>query len=484
MTGVAIIFYLNQYPNQPRERDYAYAGSFYAFAVWIGIGFMVTYENVRKYINEKAAAAFVFIILLLAVPVLMASQNWDDHDRSGRYTARDIGANYLQSCAPNSILFTYGDNDSFPVWYVQDVEQVRADVRVANLSYIQAGWYIDMMRQKAFSSDPMPLSLPSEKYVEGERDQLPVNNRIDKPVDLAQVVQFAGQDDRKYKIDVSGRGDYLNYLPTNKFSIDVDTAKVLANGTVKEYFRNRIVNPMIWEYTESDAFKGDLAIMDLLSTNKWDRPIYYSTTVPSSQYKGLEKYFVQEGIAYRVVPIRTDKSEDGEYGMIDPQVMYDNMMNKYRWGNAEDPSIYLDENNKRMLSNFRRLFGNLGKALLVSGDTVKAVEAARRGLEIVPPQKLPYDFFVLGSVEVLLRAGKTEEGTKLINEVIDYSRQYLDYSVGMGSGRQFGMDYPTGINMQCLLDINNMAIKLKMDDLVRTVSADVNKYYSLLYSDK
>jgi hypothetical protein len=484
MTGVAIIFYLNQYPNQPRERDYAYAGSFYAFAVWIGIGFMVIYENVRKYINEKAAAAFVFIILLLAVPVLMASQNWDDHDRSGRYTARDIGANYLQSCAPNSILFTYGDNDSFPVWYVQDVEQVRADVRVANLSYIQAGWYIDMMRQKAFSSDPMPLSLPSEKYVEGERDQLPVNNRIDKPVDLAQVVQFAGQDDRKYKIDVSGRGDYLNYLPTNKFSIDVDTAKVLANGTVKEYFRNRIVNPMIWEYTESDAFKGDLAIMDLLSTNKWDRPIYYSTTVPSSQYKGLEKYFVQEGIAYRVVPIRTDKSEDGEYGMIDPQVMYDNMMNKYRWGNAEDPSIYLDENNKRMLSNFRRLFGNLGKALLVSGDTVKAVEAARRGLEIVPPQKLPYDFFVLGSVEVLLRAGKTEEGTKLINEVIDYSRQYLDYSVGMGSGRQFGMDYPTGINMQCLLDINNMAIKLKMDDLVRTVSADVNKYYSLLYSDK
>lgn len=484
MTGLAIIFYLNQYPNQPRERDYAYAGSFYAFSIWIGIGFMMVYENFRKFINEKASAAFAFVILLLAVPVLMASQNWDDHDRSGRYTARDIGANYLLSCAPNSILFTYGDNDSFPVWYVQDVEQVRSDVRVANLSYIQAGWYIDMMRQKAFESDPLPLSLPSEKYVEGVRDQLPVNNRIDKPVDLAQIVEFAGQDDRKYKIDISGRGDYLNYLPTNKFSVEVDSSVVLANGTVKDYYRNRIENPMIWEYTENDAFKGDLAIMDLISTNHWKRPIYYSTTVPSSQYKGLEKFFIQEGIAYRVVPVRTDKPEDGEYGMIDPQVMYDNMMNKYKWGNAEDPSVYLDENNKRMLSNYRRLFGNLGKALLAAGDTAKAVEVAHRSLEIVPPEKLPYDFFTLGSAEVLLKAGKTEEGNKVIDDVIKYARQYLDFAVGMGQGRQFGMDYPTGINMQSLLDINNMAIALKMDDLVRSVSADVNKYYSLLYSDK
>ncbi len=169
----------------------------------------------------------------------MASQNWDDHDRSGRYTARDIGANYLLSCAPNSVLFTYGDNDSFPVWYVQDVEQVRTDVRVANLSYFQAGWYIDMMRQKAFKSDPLPLTLAPEKYIEGSRDQLPVNNRIDKPVELSQVVQFAGQDDKKYKIDVSGRGDFLNYLPTNKFLIDVDSAKVVCKRNCKGIFQKQ-----------------------------------------------------------------------------------------------------------------------------------------------------------------------------------------------------------------------------------------------------
>jgi hypothetical protein len=482
MTGVAIIFYLNQYPNQPRERDYAYAGSFYAFAIWIGIGFMFFYELLQKHLGDKGSAAVTFVALIAAAPVLMAVQNWDDHDRSGRYTARDIGANYLKSCAPNSVLFTYGDNDSFPVWYVQDVEQVRTDVRVANLSYIQAGWYIDMMRQKAFDSDPLPLTLEREKYIEGVREQLPINNRVDKPVNLKEVVQFAGLDDKKYKVDLSGRGDYLNYLPANKFLIDVDSAKVLKNGTVKEYYKDRIVSPMIWEYSETDAFKGDLAIMDLLSTNNWERPVYFSTTVPSSQYKGLEKYFIQEGLAYRVVPVKTDQPEQGEFGMIDPVVMYDNLMNKFKWGNAEDPSVYLDENNKRMFSNFRRIFGSLGKELLLKGDTIKAVEVAHRGLEIVPAQKMPNDFFTLGLAEVLIRAGKTEEGEKLITEIIDYSKKYLDYAISITAEERFGLDYPTGINMQALLDIYNMSMKLKLESLSRIVEPEINKYYSILYT--
>jgi hypothetical protein len=484
MTGLAIIFYLNQYPNQPRERDYAYVGSFYAFAIWIGIGFMFFYEVLQKYLGNKVSLAVTFVCLIVAAPVLMGAQNWDDHDRSGRYTARDIGANYLKSCAPNSILFTYGDNDSFPVWYVQDVEQVRTDIRVANLSYIQAGWYIEMMRQKAFDSDPLPLTLPPEKYLEGSREQLPVNNKIDKPVNLKEIVQFAGMDDRKYMVDLSGRGDYMNYLPASKFIIDVDSAKVLSNGTVKEYYKDRLVSPMIWEYSEADAFKGDLAIMDLLSTNKWERPIYFSTTVPSTQYKGLEKYFVQEGLAYRVVPIRTDKPEQGEFGMIDPVVMYDNMMNKFTWGNAEDPAVYLDENNRRMFSNFRRIFGTLGKELLIKGDTTKAIEAVHRGLEIVPAEKMPSDFFSIGLAEVLIRAGKQEEGEKLLFEVIGYSKKYLDYAISLNPQDRFGLEYPTGINMQALLDIYNMSVSLKLNSVTVSVEPDINNYYSKLYSTK
>jgi hypothetical protein len=484
MTGAAIIVYLNQYPNQPRERDYAYAGSFYAFAIWIGTGFMFLHELFQKYLKSRISALFTFLLLMAACPVLMAVENWDDHDRSDRYTARDIGANYLESCAPNSILFTYGDNDSFPVWYVQDVEEVRTDVRVANLSYIQAGWYIEMMRQKAFKSDPLPLSLGSEKYLEGVRTQIPISKRIDKPIDIREIVRFAGLDDRKYLIDLTGRGDYVNYLPTNKFLINVDSSVVFSNGTVKEYFRDRLLSPMIWEYSDADAFKGDLAIMDLISTNNWKRPIYFSTTVPSSQYKGLEKFFIQEGMAYRIVPVKTDDHEAGEFGMIDPFVMYDNMMNKFRWGNAADPSVYLDENNRRMLSNFRRIFGDLGKALLEAGDTVKAIEVVRKGLDIVPSEKLPNDFFTIGLAEVLIGAGKKGEGEKLIGDIINNSKEYLEYAVRTDTGERFGLEYPNGINMQALLDIYKMATGLKDDSLATITETLINNYYDKLYSRK
>ncbi len=482
MTGIAIILYLNQYPNQPRERDYAYVGSFYAFAVWIGLGFMHPYEKLRKFLNHKLSLIIALVLVLTVSPLLMAFQNWDDHDRSGRYTARDIGANYLESCAPNSILFTYGDNDSFPVWYVQDVEEIRTDVRVANLSYLQAGWYIDMMRQKAFRSDPLPFSLDQEKYIEGKRTQLPVNKRLDTPVNLKEIVRFAAMDDKRYLIDYSGMGDYLNYIPAAKFIIDVDSTKVLSNGTVKEYYKDRIVSPMIWEFTDNDAFKGDLAIMDLLSTNEWERPVYFSTTVPSHQYKGLEKYFIQEGMAYRIVPIEIDISEEGDFGMIDPNVMYDNMMNRFKWGNASDPSVYLDENNRRMFSNFRRIFGSLAKALIQEGDTARALNAVRRGLEIVPPEKMPYDFFVIGLAEVLIMAGEEEEGEQIISNIINYSKSYLDYSMGLSAAERFGLDYATGINMQSLLDIYNMSVDLQIDSLSAVVEPMMTLYYNSLYS--
>ena len=483
MTGLAIILYLNQYPNQPRERDYAYAGSFYAFAIWIGMGFMLVYEYTKKLIRiNKVSTIISFIILLFAVPVLMAEQNWDDHDRSGRYTARDIGSNYLMSVDHDAILFTYGDNDSFPLWYAQDVEGVRTDVRVSNLSYIQAGWYIDMMRQKAYDSDPLPFSLPPEKYIEGKRNQMPVDNRVDKPVPLKQIVEFAAMDDRKAQVDISGRGDYLNYIPANKFIIDVDPKIVLANGTVKPYFRDSLLSPIIWEYTESDAFKGDLAIMDILSTNNWKRPIYFSTTVPSSQYKGLEKFFVQEGLAYRVAPVRTGTPPVGDFGMVDPEMMYQNLMVNFKWGNADKPSVYLDENNRRMFSNFRRLFGRLAGTLIEKGDTTRAVEVAHRGIKLIPVEKIPNDFFNLWSAEVLIRAGLIEEGEKLVDEITSYATGYLDFASKLESNRRFGLDYLTGINMQTLIDIYRMSIRLNMNSLTEKIEPVLNNYYSELYS--
>jgi hypothetical protein len=481
MTGLAIILYLNQVPDQPRERDYAYAGSFYAFAIWIGMGFMFVYEKIQRFLGNKSSLVVTFIALTAAAPILMGTQNWDDHNRSGRYTARDIGANYLNSCAPNSVLFTYGDNDSFPLWYIQEVEKVRTDVRVANLSYLQAGWYIEMMRQKSYDSDPIPLTLSPEKYLEGVRDQLFVDNRVNKPIDLNEVVRFAGLEDKKYMIPVSDTGDYLNYLPTNQLKIDVDTAKVLSNGTVKKYFKARLVSPMIWEYPINYVLKDELVIMDLLSTNKWERPVYFSTTVPPGQFNGLEKFFIQEGLGYRIAPVRTDKPEQGEFGMIDPFVMYDNMMNKFKWGNAADPSVYLDEVNRRMFSNYRNMFGNLGKELLLKGDTAKAVEVAHRGLEIVPATKMPNDYFSIRIAEVLLRSGKKEEGEKLIREVIDTSRKYLDYAISINAKGRLGLRSVIGLNMQSLLDIYYMSQSLKLTSLTAIIEPELNNYYPKLY---
>jgi hypothetical protein len=338
-----------------------------------------------------------------------------------------------------------------------------------------------MMRQKAFDSDPLPFSLGPEKYIEGKRNQRPVDNRVNKPVALAEVVSFAGLDDKDAQVDISGKGDYLNYIPANKFSIDVDKAKVLENGTVKPWFKDSIVSPMIWEYTEGDAFKGDLAIMDILSNNNWERPVYFSTTVPSTQYKGLEKYFVQEGLAYRVAPVKTGTPEIGEFGMIDPVVMYDNIMNKFKWGNAEDPQVYLDENNRRMFSNFRRLFGSLAMRLLETGDTVKAVEVARRGLALVPASKIQNDFFSSGLAEVLIRSGNTAEGEKLLDDIIAYSADYLDYAIRLKPESRFGLEYPIGINMQAMIDIYRMGDRLKLNNITLKVEPVLNKYYSALY---
>ena len=482
MTGLAIILFLNQTPNQPRERDYAYAGSFYAFAIWIGMGFMFFYEQLQRFLKEKPSAIITFVALLFAAPILMATQNWDDHNRAGRYTARDIAANYLNSTAPNSILFTYGDNDSFPVWYIQDVEQVRTDVRVANLSYIQAGWYIDMMRQKAFDAVPMPLTLSQDKYIEGKREHLPVDNRADQPVELEKVVQFAGMDDNRYKIDFSGRGDFLNYLPANKFIIDVDTALVLANGTVKSYYKDRIVSPMIWEYPASDAFKGNLAIMDMISTNNWKLPIYYAITVPSSQYKGLDEFFVQEGLAYRLVPIRTDDGEKSDFGIIDVHVMFDNVMNKFKWGNADDPKVYLDETNRRMFSSFRRTLAALSNELLAHGDTIRALQVANKAMEIVPSDKMPHDFFSIGIIETLYRTGETEAAEKLVSEIIAYAKTYLDYAASLRANERFGLDYTMSINMQTLISIYYLSIRLELESLTAIVEPEMNNYWSRLYT--
>ncbi len=480
MTGLAIVTYLNQSPSQPRERDYAYAGSFYAYAVWIGMSVMLLYELFRKLIREYPAAMISAVVIIAAVPLVMLIQNFDDHDRSDRYTARDIASNYLSSCDENAILLTYGDNDSFPLWYIQDVEGYRTDIRVANLSYLQSGFYIEAMSRKAFESDPLPFTLGYEKYIEGERVQLPVEDLKKEPTPLREVMAFVGSDDPKAKVDLSGRGDYFNFIPVKVFSIDVDSAHVIATGAVRPYHADRMLRPLIWKFKGSMAIKDDLAVMDIMAGNNWERPLYYSVTVPASTYIGLEDFFILEGMAYRVSPIRIDQPAQGETGMVDTHVMYENMMNRFKWGNAEKKGVYLDENNRRMFDVFRRQFARLSKALILEGDTVRSIEAAEKGLNIVPPEKKPYDYFCCDLGEALVMAGKMEEGEMVLSGIVDNALVALSFVAGLPDNKAYGLEFTVSISLQALLDVYRITSKFGMNALATKASEELTRYYGQL----
>jgi hypothetical protein len=477
MTGLAIVIYLNQYPSQPRERDYAYAGSFYAFAMWIGMGMMLLFDMVQKYTGERLAAAINAILLMVAVPLLMLVQNYDDHDRSDRYTTRDIASNYLSSCDENAILLTYGDNDSFPLWYIQDVEGFRTDVRVANLSYLQSGFYIESMSRKAFKSDPLPFTLHYDKYVEGERVQLPVENLVKEPYNIKKVMEFVGSDDPKAKVDLSGRGDFYNFIPVTAFIVDVDSAEVIRTGAVRPYHADRILKPMIWNFKGTMASKNDLAIMDIIAGNDWKRPLYYAVTVPGSTYIGLENFFILEGMAYRVSPVRIDIPAPGETGMIDTGEMYDKMMNRFRWGNAEKEGVYLDENNRRLFDVFRRQFGRLAKALVLEGDTTRAVAAVEKGLNLVPPEKIPYDYFSIELGEALLMTGRTKDAEKFFTDIIDSAVASLKFIIDLPDNKIYGLDLKAALSLQSIYEIYSVASSRGMADLASRAAEELNRYY-------
>jgi hypothetical protein len=426
-TGVAVVLYLNQTPHQPRERDYAYAGSFYAFSVWIGLGLLAVYELFSKKLNRVISAVAAFVVCVVFVPVLMAKENWDDHNRSGRFTTRDFAGNYLNSCASNAILFTNGDNDTFPLWYAQEVEGIRTDVRVVNLSYLGADWYINQMRNKAYESDPVPFSLSREKYIQGTRDIVLFDERIEDYYDLKELINFVANDDpRTKKASPYGLNELVDYFPARKFSLEVDSARVMETGTVPLWSADKIISHLQWEYKEEVVYKNDLLVLDLLVANNWERPVYIAVTVPSSSYLGLQEYFQTEGLAYRIVPIKNEPSRFS-VGRIDSKIMYDNMMNKFKWGDLTSPNVYLDENNKRMISNFRYSFSQLALALIEEGKPDSAREVLDYCMEIIPHQRVPFDYWAVFLAEAYYKIKETDTASKIVEKLAARYIEELNY---------------------------------------------------------
>ncbi|MDR1153258.1 MAG: DUF2723 domain-containing protein [Bacteroidales bacterium] len=449
MTGIAIVIYLNQTPYQPRERDYAYAGSFYAFAIWIGLGVMAIIETIPKEFRNKYSAVAVSAMLLLLVPGIMAQQNRDDHDRSGRYTARDFAYNYLVTCEPNSIIFTNGDNDSFPLWYAQEVEGVAPDVRVVNLSYLAADWYIEQMSRAAYESKPLPFSLSPDQYMSGTRDVLYVNelDRVKgRYMELKEVMDFVRSDDVRAKGLMATDGfvwsgklgndfraaqysDQLsNFIPAKNLKITVDKEKVLANGTVPLKDSAWVVPEIRWTLKGEKGrqseliYKNSMMVLDMLANNNWERPVYFAVTVSPENYLNLTEYFRMDGLAYRFVPLKASQT-----GGIDAEILYDKMMNRFRWGNIDDPKVYLDETNLRLLSHFRGNFARLANALTAEGRKDSAVMALDRAYEAIPTYQLPLGYVDLSLLEQYYRAGAKEKGSALAETLFKITGEEMDY---------------------------------------------------------
>ncbi|RLD61919.1 MAG: hypothetical protein DRJ01_07085 [Bacteroidetes bacterium] len=474
LTGIAIVVYLNQTPQQPRERDYAYAASFYAFAIWIGLGVLAIHDLLSKKTPAKLSAILTTILCLTFVPGIMASENWDDHDRSNRYTARDFASNYLKSCAKNAIIFTNGDNDTFPLWYAQEVEGIRTDIRVVNLSLLQTDWYIDQMKRKAYDSEAIPFSLTYDKYIQGTRDIVYIIERIKNHIDLKEAIKFVADDNPKTKIP---QAPDLDYFPSKKFSISVDSAKVVSNGTVNPKDADKIVKSIKWDIKKDYVLKNSLMVLDLLANNDWERPIYFAITVGSDNYLRLEDYFQLEGLAYRLVPIKT-KSKDGQVGRIATDIMYDNMMNKFKFGGINDSTVYLDENNLRMTMNLKSNFARLANALIDEGKKDSAIAVLDKCMDLMPDKIVPFDYFNILIIDSYYKAGEYKKANNIAKRLSEITQDNLQYFLSLPKKYQSSNEYEIRKNMSIMQELTRLSRLYEQNEL----STNFEKNFRMLFT--
>jgi hypothetical protein len=436
-TGFAIVLYLNQAGNQPRERDYAYVGSFYAYAIWIGIGVLAVYEFLKKKTKLSVAAPIATLVCLLAVPVLMGFQEWDDHDRSTKTVARDVASDYLNSCAPNAILFTVGDNDTYPLWYAQEVENIRPDVRVINLSLLGVDWYIDQQRQMVNKSPGVPMSWTPDKYRGETRNYIRFYDAgtfpQDKFYNLKEVMDFMGTDDPRAKLTTQD-GEQQNYLPAQKLFIPVDVAQAINSGVVDIHDSARILPQLPFQISKQYLLKNDLAVYDIITANNWKRPIYF--TSPTDL--GINDYLRMDGLTYRLVPLKKEESNDpmGAEKNVNVPMMYQNLMNKFTFGGANINGTYFDEPNRKLLQYVRNAYTRLGTALAIDNKKDSALtvlnKADKNLLENTFPYAMTtpgqmYNYSSMQTVYAYYLAGDKKKADEIAQKIIKDCNQQLNY---------------------------------------------------------
>ena len=481
MTGLAIVVYLNQTPMQPRERDYAYAGSFYAFAIWCGMGVaaIIDWLN-RKMKKENLILTSIVSLACLVVPIQMASQTWDDHDRSGRYCCRDFGQNYLMTLqeSGNPIIFTNGDNDTFPLWYNQDTESVRTDARVCNLSYLQTDWYIDQMRRPAYDSPSVPITWSRLEYCAGTNEYVSVDPSLKQQVlqlykeqPLEAAAQF-GEEPFELKNILKNwvrtKNSELHVIPTDTVYVTIDKEAVRKSGMMMA--ADSIPDRMVISLKGKSAlYKGDLMMLEMIAQCNWTRPIYVATTVGSENYMNLGEHFVQEGLANRITPFRTHyTNERGDLvpmegtKQFDTEKTYDNLMNKYKYGGIDKPGIYLDETVMRMCYTHRRLMSMLATNLLDEGKTDKVKAVLAKAEKEIPAYNVPHDY-QSGSLDLARAYAETDQNKKaqeLIDQLWKKSSQYIQWYCSL-DGTRFASS-----QRECMINLYIMNQLLNLQDQV------------------
>lgn len=498
MTGLAIVLYLNQTPLQPRERDYAYAGSFYAFAIWIGLGVAGISQWLEKKIGEKPAAILA-TVLGLFVPVQMVSQTWDDHDRSGRYTCSDFGKNYLNTLPEegNPIIFTNGDNDTFPLWYNQEVEEYRTDARVCNLSYLQTDWYIDQMKRDAYDSPAVPIDWKRLEYVSGHNEAIAVRPEVKETIDnfYKQNPEEAAKNfgDNPYELKnilkywVREAKDGLQMIPTDSIVIKIDKEAVKRSGMmIPDSLHGEIPEYMhISLKGKSRLYKYELMMLEMLANTNWERPIYMAITVSQDNHLNLGDNFIQEGLAYRITPFNTTALN----ARIDSEKMYDNLMNRYKFGKIDNPDIYLDETVMRMCHTHRRMFVQLAGQLIKEGKKDKAKKALDYSLEVIPSTTVPHQYIETASKEMAdqyISLGDTVTAQSILSELANNSVEYLTWYLSLNDTQLMNAYEETVRHFLMLEEIDKSLAKLSSyegDKEKEERSSDIALHYAQKFDE-
>ncbi|WP_313368414.1 DUF2723 domain-containing protein [Sphingobacterium mizutaii] len=480
-TGLAIVLYLNQTPLQPRERDYAYAGSFYAFCIWVGMGVIWIADLLSKKVNAKNAAMGATAVSLLAGPVLLASQNWDDHDRSEKFLARDMAKNYLESCAPNAILFSYGDNDTYPLWYVQEVEGFRTDVRVVNLSLLSADWYMKQMMHKVNDADALPLNIDPEKIKDGVRDVIYFSDmNIPGYVDVEDLLQIMLSDDQQYKVQLQS-GDWANILPTKKMQLKVDKQAVIANKVVPKEWEDAIVDTMQWNYSGGIVSRADLSIMALLANNGWKRPIYFTSTTPEENMIGLEKFLVSEGFAMRLMPVALAAEGEVTGPITDVEGTYNNIINKFTWGNIAN-SNYLDPDSYRYISMYAgNIFGETAQNLLSMGKNTEAKKLVNNAYENLPKRAylMSEVFSYTTLIDAMYKTGEVEKANEIVKRNLKFLRENMAYYMNIAETKPNLEFRNMRFGLAAIQNYQRVLTDAKQQDLLKEVNQIFETYRPL-----